>query len=404
MTEARRSTRIKSKQDAPKEVVVTTKRKSSIKKSIKSKDEENTIEKVKKTKKAKTDDLDKKIEEEPREAGEQLKETEKEIKEADEEPKETKKVDEKPNEEIKVEPKKNGKYPTNSKMPESYVFITGKPDNTLKLVSYNVNSLSASLKKGFKEYIKAEDPDILCIQETKLNDPMAFLFPASLYETQIWNNCTARKGYSGTAIFSKIKPLQVSKKIGYPEFEKEGRVITLEFEKFYLVACYVPNSGQKLERLESRQKWDEILNQHIKKLETVGLEKPDSQKDENSNCGSGKPVILTGDLNVSHKPVDLARPETNARSAGYTIEERTGFDKILEGRVDTFRKLNPDERIGGYSYYGYRFNSREKLIGWRLDYFVVSESIVDKVVSSFVRSECYGASDHVPIVMYLQDF
>ncbi|OMJ17753.1 DNA-(apurinic or apyrimidinic site) lyase [Smittium culicis] len=281
--------------------------------------------------------------------------------------------------------KKN--YPNNKVMPTDYSFIKEKPEGCLKIVSYNVNSLSAAIKKGFKEYVKAENPDILCLQETKLNTPMAFLFTNDEYPYITWNSSTAKKGYSGTAVFSKIKPLKVSKKLGIPEFDNEGRFISLEFETFYLVAAYVPNSGMKLDRLDSRREFDAKMNEYLTSLE----------KD--------KPVIYTGDLNVSHNEIDLARPDTNHKTAGFTDSERKSFSQILEtnNRVDTFRAFYPDERIGGYSFYGYRFNGREKLTGWRLDYFVVSSSLFSRVKDSFIRNECYGASDHVPIVMYLSN-
>ncbi|OMJ21829.1 DNA-(apurinic or apyrimidinic site) lyase [Smittium culicis] len=278
-------------------------------------------------------------------------------------------------------------YPNNKVMPTDYSFIKEKPEGCLKIVSYNVNSLSAAIKKGFKEYVKAENPDILCLQETKLNTPMAFLFPNNEYPHITWNSSTTKKGYSGTAVFSKIKPLKVTKKLGIPEFDNEGRFISLEFETFYLVAAYVPNSGMKLERLDKRREFDAKMNEYLTSLEKE------------------KPVIYTGDLNVSHNEIDLARPDTNHKTAGFTDSERKSFSQILEtnNRIDTFRAFYPNERIGGYSFYGYRFNSREKLTGWRLDYFVVSSSLFCRVKDSFIRSECYGASDHVPIVMYLSN-
>ncbi|KAJ2039418.1 hypothetical protein GGI08_008199 [Coemansia sp. S2] len=278
--------------------------------------------------------------------------------------------------------------PTNKTMPTSYDFIAVKPDACYKLVSYNVNSLQAACKKGFKEYLNAEDPDVICLQETKANQPMAFLVSKKQYPFQYWHCSKTKKGYAGTAVFSKIKPVSVAYGLGTTGLDTEGRVITLEFGSFHFVACYVPNAGEKLVRLERRMEWDVRMSEFL-----TGLE-------------ASKPVVYAGDLNVAHHEVDLARPDTNKRSAGFTVEERGGFTALLSGgkdsRVDTFRSIYPDARAEGYTYFGYRANCREKSVGWRLDYFVVSQPLMQRVADVIVRNECYGASDHVPIVLYLK--
>ncbi|KAJ2826011.1 hypothetical protein IWW50_002579, partial [Coemansia erecta] len=197
------------------------------------------------------------------------------------------------------------------------------------------------------------------------------------------------KGYSGTAVFSKLKPLRVTTGFETDPVDDEGRLITLEFDSFHLVACYVPNAGDKLVRLDRRMRWDQAMRAHLAALE------------------ESKPVIYTGDLNVAHNEIDLARPDTNHRSAGFTDEERNSFTDTLRGstypRIDVFRHLNPDARAAAYSYFGYRANCREKSLGWRLDYFVVSEPLMSRVAGVVTRNQCYGASDHVPLLLYLQD-
>ncbi|KAJ2713455.1 hypothetical protein H4R19_002245 [Coemansia spiralis] len=280
--------------------------------------------------------------------------------------------------------------PTNKTMPEDYGFIEPAPAGTLRIVSYNVNSLAASCKKGFKEYVAAEDPDVLCLQETKANQPMAFVLSKARFPHQYWHCSTAKKGYSGTAVFSKVKPLSV--KYGFDagvdgDADAEGRLISLEFDSFHLVACYVPNAGEKLVRLDRRLRWDESIRAHL-----AGREKT-------------KPVVYTGDLNVAHNEIDLARPDTNHRSAGFTDEERGSFSSTLRGadapRVDAFRHLYPTATAQAYTYFGYRANCRERSIGWRLDYFVVSTALLPRVQDVIVRNRCYGASDHVPLVLHL---
>lgn len=286
------------------------------------------------------------------------------------------------------------KIPNNKTMPEDYSFITKPPDNCYKLVSYNVNSLPAACKKGFKEYLAAEDPDVICLQETKVNQPMAFLVSKKTYPHQYWNCSKTKKGYAGTAIFSKLKPAKVTYGLRETELDTEGRLISLEFDTFHLVASYVPNAGEKLVRLDRRMEWDRQMQKYMTDLEKT------------------KPVIYTGDLNVAHKEIDLARPASNKRSAGFTIEERNAFTTLLEGskdnddekhsRIDMYRHLNPDARAEGYTYFGYRANARERRVGWRLDYFVVSKSLVERVMDVINRNQCYGASDHVPILLYLK--
>ncbi|KAJ2833334.1 hypothetical protein GGI24_000887 [Coemansia furcata] len=277
--------------------------------------------------------------------------------------------------------------PTNKTMPTNYDFIAAKPEGCYKLVSYNVNSLQAACKKGFKEYLNAEDPDVICLQETKANQPMAFLVSKKQYPFQYWHCSKTKKGYAGTAVFSKIKPVSVSYGLGTSGLDTEGRVISLEFGSFHFVACYVPNAGEKLVRLARRMEWDVSMSEYLTGLEAT------------------KPVIYAGDLNVAHHEIDLARPDTNKRSAGFTIEERDGFTALLSGgkhsRIDAFRKLYPDALAEGYTYFGYRANCREKNVGWRLDYFVVSQPLMQRVTDVIVRNKCYGASDHVPIVLYL---
>ncbi|KAJ1977499.1 hypothetical protein H4R34_003558 [Dimargaris verticillata] len=278
--------------------------------------------------------------------------------------------------------------PNNSKMPESYDYPP-TPADQWKIVTWNVNSLPASVKKGFKQYVAAEDPTILCVQETKVQDAMTFLMDRKRYPAQYWAiPSNGKKGYAGTAIFSKIKPLSVKYGLQPTKLDVEGRVITLEFDDFFLVACYIPNSGDKLVRLPFRQQWDVAMNEYIHRLETT------------------KPVIWTGDLNVAHQRCDLARPDTNQRSAGFTIEERNAFSAILDAtprRIDLYRHFYPDETTAKcYTFFSYRFKCREKRLGWRLDYFVVSEPLLPKIANVVVRSECWGASDHVPVVLWLK--
>lgn len=257
-------------------------------------------------------------------------------------------------------------------------------EKEMKIVSYNVGSLNASLKKGFKNYLEAENPDIICIQETKVNAPTHDISRKD-YPYQYWTFSTVKKGYSGCAVFSKIKPLSVEYGIGCAKFDDEGRNLVLEFENYYLIATYVPNAGNKLVRLDFKQEYSSTIEKFFKKLEEK------------------KPIIWAGDLNVAHQKIDLAKPDSNLRSAGYTIEERTDFTRILSSnppRIDTFRHFHPKDQI--YSYFSYRFNCHAKNIGWRLDYFVVSEKLLPQIKDSLIRTKCYGASDHVPICLIMK--
>jgi len=240
-------------------------------------------------------------------------------------------------------------------------------EKEMKIVSYNVGSLNASLKKGFKNYLEAENPDIICIQETKVNAPTHDISRKD-YPYQYWTFSTVKKGYSGCAVFSKIKPLSVEYGIGCAKFDDEGRNLVLEFENYYLIATYVPNAGNKLVRLDFKQEYSSTIEKFFKKLEEK------------------KPIIWAGDLNVAHQKIDLAKPDSNLRSAGYTIEERTDFTRILSSnppRIDTFRHFHPKDQI--YSYFSYRFNCHAKNIGWRLDYFVVSEKLLPQIKDSLIR-------------------
>ncbi|KAJ1925151.1 hypothetical protein IWQ60_004748 [Tieghemiomyces parasiticus] len=279
-------------------------------------------------------------------------------------------------------------FPTNKEMPSSYDYPP-TPEDQWKLVTFNVNSLPAAVKKGFKAYVAAEQPTVLCVQETKVNEPMAFLMDRKSFPYQYWSSPTnGKKGYSGTAVFSKVKPLSVRYGMKPSTMDDEGRVITLEFDDFFLINCYTPNAGDKLVRLPYRQEWDRTMNTYLTSLEAT------------------KPFVYTGDLNVAHQRWDLSRPDTNTRSAGFTIEERDGFSAILgtePPRVDTFRHLYPEEKSARcYTFFSYRFMCRAKKLGWRLDYFVASQQLLPRVVDVRVRSECYGASDHVPLVMWLK--
>ncbi|KAG0172942.1 hypothetical protein DFQ28_008498 [Apophysomyces sp. BC1034] len=282
--------------------------------------------------------------------------------------------------------------PNNTKFPEAFSFPE-KTEGTLTIASYNVASLRASIQKGFNKYVDAENADILCVQETKVNAPLSTAVDDKVYKYRYWSH-EEKKGYGGTAIFSKVKPQSVTYGIPGYEAKSRGRVISLTFSSFVLIACYVPNAGDKLVRLPERQVFNDHMEKYIRSL----------QKE-------GKSVIWAGDLNVAHTEIDLARPKTNQRSAGFTIEERTDFSKVLEkstdedghpGLIDTWRHFHPDT-TGHYSYYSFRFKCREKLLGWRLDYFVVTPDLLDKVLSSEMRHEAWGASDHIPIVLTLKD-
>ena len=245
----------------------------------------------------------------------------------------------------------------------------------MKLVSWNVNGLRAVMGKGFMESFNALDAYIFCLQETKLSEGQIELALPG-YE-QYWNYAD-KKGYSGTAVFSRIKPLSVTCGIGIPEHDHEGRVITLEFKDFYFITVYVPNSQRELTRLDYRQKWEEDFRDYVLRLE------------------SKKPVIYCGDLNVAHKEIDLKNPSSNHHNAGFTDEERNCFTKTLEsGYIDTFRYFYPDKE-GIYSWWSYMFHAREKNAGWRIDYFVASKKLEKKLKDAKIHCDIMG-SDHCPV-------
>ena len=250
----------------------------------------------------------------------------------------------------------------------------------MKLVSWNVNGLRACLGKGFLEYVKAEDPDILCLQETKLQ-PAQAVFDLDGYHRYF--HSADKKGYSGTAILTKEAPLSVAYDFGGDIHRHEGRVITAEYADFFLVCCYTPNSQDGLKRLAYRLQWEDDLRGYLKALDAV------------------KPVVYCGDLNVAHQEIDLKNPKTNRLNPGFSDEERGKMTQLLSsGFVDTFRALYP-ERTGAYSWWSYRFNARKNNAGWRIDYFIVSERLKDKIKNADIWSEVMG-SDHCPVVLELE--
>ncbi len=244
----------------------------------------------------------------------------------------------------------------------------------MKLISWNVNGLRACMNKGFEDFLRASGADAFCLQETKMQREQAdFVFDG--YE-EYWNSAE-KKGYSGTAIFSKNAPLNVTYGIGSEEHDKEGRVITAEYENFYLVTVYTPNSQRELARLDYRMVWEDVFRAYLLELDKK------------------KPVIVCGDLNVAAEEIDLKNPKTNRKNAGFTDEERAKFRELkAAGFVDTFRHLHPEEVK--YSWWSYMFKAREKNAGWRIDYFVVSERIADKVQAAEIHTEILG-SDHCPV-------
>lgn len=250
----------------------------------------------------------------------------------------------------------------------------------MKLISWNVNGIRACLNKGFEEFFNKCNADIFCIQETKCQ-PEQVEIKFENYESY-WNSAD-KKGYSGTAIFAKKKPINVTYGIGIEEHDKEGRIITLEFEEFYLINNYTPNSKRELERLEYRQKWEDEIRKYLLKL--------------NEN----KPVIMCGDLNVAHKEIDLKNPKQNRRNAGFTDEERNKMTQLLEaGFTDTFRYLYP-EKENEYTWWSYMGKAREKNIGWRIDYFIVSKDIENKIKEAKIHQEILG-SDHCPVELDIE--
>ena len=248
----------------------------------------------------------------------------------------------------------------------------------MKLATWNVNGIRSVLNKGaLQEYVLESNPDILCLQETKAQQEQVEL-GMEFSEYDVYFNSAVKKGYSGTAIFTKVKPLSVTYGIGIEEHDQEGRVITAEFEKFYLVTVYTPNAKRDLSRLAYRQVWEDDFLAYIKKLEET------------------KPVIFCGDLNVAHKEIDLANPKTNVNNAGFTKEERAKFDQVVaSGLVDAFRYLHPDA-VGAYSWWSYMGGARARNIGWRIDYFVVSAVLAPLLKEVDIRSDVTG-SDHCPV-------
>ena len=245
----------------------------------------------------------------------------------------------------------------------------------MKFVSWNVNGLRACVGKGFTDFFAAQDADFFCLQETKLQEGQIQMDLPGYH--QFWNYAQ-KKGYSGTAIFAKEEPVSVTYGVGVEELDTEGRLITLEYPDFYLVTCYTPNAQQGLARIDHRLKWDEAFRNHLKKLD------------------GSKPVIACGDLNVAHREIDLKNPASNRGSAGFSDEERESFGKLLDaGFTDSFRHLFPDA-TGIYSWWSYRFNARANNAGWRIDYFVVSDRIADKITATPIHSDVFG-SDHCPV-------
>lgn len=250
----------------------------------------------------------------------------------------------------------------------------------MKLISWNVNGLRAVMNKGFKEFFESVDADAICLQETKLQEGQIEFAPEGYYT--YWNSAV-KKGYSGTVIFTKAKPINVTYGIGIEEHDQEGRVITAEYEEFYLVDCYTPNSQRELTRLDYRMKWEDDFRKYLEEL---------NQK---------KPVILCGDLNVAHNEIDLKNPKTNRHNAGFTDEERNKMTELLgAGFTDSFRYLYPD-KTDIYSWWSYMFHAREKNAGWRIDYFIVSDSIKDKIKDSKILTEIMG-SDHCPVELDIE--
>ncbi|MCR5459616.1 MAG: exodeoxyribonuclease III [Acetatifactor sp.] len=249
----------------------------------------------------------------------------------------------------------------------------------MKLISWNVNGLRACLQKGFLEYFKEADADVFCLQETKLQAGQHDLELPGYY--QYWNYAE-KKGYSGTALFTKKEPVSVTYGIGVPEHDQEGRVITAEFDKYYVIVVYVPNSQRELTRLDYRMQWEEAFLNYVKGLDAK------------------KPVIYCGDLNMAHQEIDLKNPKTNHKNAGFTDEERNCFTKVLaNGFVDSFRYLYPEAK-DAYSWWSYMGNARAKNVGWRIDYFVVSEKMKDQIKEAKIHPQVMG-SDHCPVELDL---
>ncbi len=249
----------------------------------------------------------------------------------------------------------------------------------MKLISWNVNGLRACVGKGFFEFLQAEQPDMMCLQETKLQPEQA---PAVEGYREYWNSAD-KKGYSGVALFSKTEPKSVAYGLGIEEHDHEGRVITADYGTFYLVTVYTPNAQDGLKRLDYRMRWDDDFRTYLQKLDAE------------------KPVIVCGDMNVAHREIDLKNPKTNRRNAGFTDEEREKMTALQDaGFTDTFRYFYPDLE-GAYSWWSYRFKAREKNAGWRIDYFLVSDRFIDQVKDARILSDVYG-SDHCPVLIELK--
>lgn len=259
------------------------------------------------------------------------------------------------------------------------VIINAVGGCSMKLISWNVNGLRACASKGFYDVLHESNADVFCIQESKMQEGQHDFQADNYY---IYMNSAERKGYSGVITFSKSKPLSVTKGIGIEEHDHEGRVLTCEYDKFYLVNCYTPNSKEELARLDYRMQWEDAFRNYLTKLAEM------------------KPVVLCGDLNVAHQEIDLKNPKTNHKNPGFSDEERAKFGELLNaGFIDTFRTLYPEEVK--YSWWSYRFNSRAKNVGWRIDYFVVSECLKPMVKDAMIYNEIYG-SDHCPVGLELE--
>jgi exodeoxyribonuclease-3 len=250
----------------------------------------------------------------------------------------------------------------------------------MRLISWNVNGIRACINKGFYEFLEKESPDVLCIQESKMQEGQIEIISDGYYQ---YFNSAVKKGYSGTITFTKKKPLSVSYGIGIEEHDNEGRVITTEFEDFFLINVYTPNSQEGLKRLDYRMEWENVFKDYLKGLE------------------ERKPVVVCGDLNVAHKEIDLKNPTQNRKNAGFSDEERAAFTRLLDaGFIDTYRMFYPD-KAEAYSWWSYRFNARSRNAGWRIDYFLVSDSLKDKCKQAEILSDVLG-SDHCPVTLELE--